>query len=63
MLDIELYLHIRLGKGSKAMLDPYGGMDWVLILMDKGLEPLQVNSGTVFRGFYRDYNNVRKNSS
>lgn len=57
----ELSLHIRHGKGNKARLIPYGGMDWVLILVDKYLEDVQVTSGPVFRGFYKGYQKVRKN--
>ncbi len=58
----ELSLHIRKGKGSKARLVPYGGMDWVLIMVDKYLESINIGAGPVFRGFYRGYAKVRKNN-
>jgi site-specific recombinase XerD len=58
----ELSLHVRHGKGSKARLIPYGGMDWVLILVDRYLETVHITAGPVFRGFYKGYKKVRKTS-
>jgi site-specific recombinase XerD len=49
----ELALHVREGKGCKERLVPYGDLDWVLVLVDAWLQAAEIESGPVFRGFYR----------
>jgi len=49
----ELALHVRLGKGCKERLVPYGELSWVLAIVDKWLEAAHIETGPVFRGFYK----------
>ena len=49
----ELALHIQEGKGCKQRLIPYGGLEWVLAVVDKWLAAAAITSGPVLRGFYR----------
>lgn len=55
----ELALHVREGKGDKGRLIPYGGMDWVLIIIDAWLRAAGITEGPVFRGFYAGYTTTR----
>lgn len=55
----ELALHVRLGKGCKERLVPYGDLDWVLVLVDAWLQTTGIESGFVFRGFFRGYHTAR----
>lgn len=55
----ELALHVRHGKGDKGRLIPYGGMDWVLIIIDAWLKAAGIKEGPVFRGFYAGYTTTR----
>lgn len=48
----ELALHIRLGKGSKERLIPYGDLSWVLAILDKWLSAADITEGKVFRSFW-----------
>jgi len=58
-----LALHVRKGKGSKARLIPYGGMDWCLIYVDKWLRMAGITEGAVFRGFSNGGQGFRRDSS
>jgi site-specific recombinase XerD len=55
----ELALHVKAGKGDKGRLIPYGGMDWVLIIIDAWLKAAGLTEGPVFRGFYAGYTTTR----
>jgi site-specific recombinase XerD len=55
----ELALHVREGKGCKERLVPYGDLDWALVLVDAWLHKAVIESGPVFRGFYRGGSTVR----
>lgn len=55
----ELALRVREGKGRKTRLIPYGDLDWVLVLVDAWLQAAGIESGYVFRGFYRGYHTAR----
>ncbi len=55
----ELALHVREGKGCKQRLIPYGGLEWVLALVDKWLAAAGITSGPVLRGFYRGGQRLR----
>jgi site-specific recombinase XerD len=55
----ELALHVRNGKGCKERLVPYGDLDWVLVVVDAWLQRAGIDSGPVFRGFYRGAETVR----
>lgn len=55
----ELALHVREGKGAKERLVPYGDLDWVLVLVDAWLLAAHIETGFVFRGFYRGYHTAR----
>ena len=55
----ELALHVREGKGAKERLVPYGALDWVLVLVDAWRKAAGIESGFVFRGFYRGYHTAR----
>ena len=56
----ELALHVREGKGAKERLVPYGELSWVLAIEDKWLEAAGIESGPVFRGFYKGNNSLRR---
>lgn len=58
-LGNELALHVRHGKGDKGRLIPYGGMDWILIIIDAWLAAAGITEGPVFRGFYAGYTTTR----
>ncbi len=49
----ELALCVRKGKGCKQRLVPFGGLEWVLAVVDKWLAAAAITSGPVLRGFYR----------
>lgn len=51
--DGQLALAVRDGKGHKQRMVPYGGMAWVLDVVDAWLDNAGVSSGPVFRGFYK----------
>jgi integrase len=55
----ELALHVRHGKGDKSRLIVYGGMDWVLIVIEAWLDQAGIQEGPVFRGFYRGSKTIR----
>lgn len=55
----ELALHVRHGKGDKSRLVVYGGMDWVLIVIEAWLDQAGIQEGPVFRGFYRGSKTIR----
>ena len=59
-LDGELALYIREGKGRKRRLIPYGELDWVLRYVDLWLTYAGIDSGPVFRGFYKGSRTIRK---
>ena len=59
-LDGELALYIREGKGRKRRLIPYGELDWVLRYVDLWLTHAGIDSGPVFRGFYKGSRTIRK---
>ena len=40
-------------------LVPYGALDWCLIYVDKWLQLARIDSGAVFRGFYKGGRRVR----
>ncbi|MGB1285735.1 MAG: tyrosine-type recombinase/integrase [Aggregatilineales bacterium] len=60
-LSGELALHVRHGKGAKERLIPYGSLVWVLDVVDMWLQNAGIESGIVFRGFYRGYRRIRDN--
>ena len=55
----ELALHVRKGKGCKERLIPYGALDWALVIVDKWIEAAGIETGPVFRGFYRGGQRLR----
>lgn len=55
----ELSLRVRHGKGDKSRLIPYGDLDWALVVVDEWLRAADIESGPVFRGFYRGGESVR----
>lgn len=55
----ELALHIRKGKGAKERLVPYGEMAFCLAFVDAWLKAAGIESGAVFRGFYKGGKRVR----
>lgn len=55
----ELALHIREGKGAKERLIPYGSLDFCLVIVDRWLVMAGIESGPVFRGFYKGAKRVR----
>jgi len=57
----EQSLYIRHGKGSKERLIPYGHLIWGLELTQKWLKSAKIESGSVFRGFYRGGKRIRSN--
>lgn len=54
-------LRIRRGKGNKARLIPYGDMEWCLVIVERWLKNVGIESGAVFRGFFRGGNVIRRN--
>lgn len=57
----ELALRVRVGKGRKQRLVPYGPLDWCLRFVDQWLWVAGINSGAVFRGLYKGGKSVRPN--
>jgi integrase len=55
----ELVLHIREGKGAKERTVPYGELSWALAIVDKWLAAAGIESGPVFRGFYKGGRRIR----
>lgn len=55
----ELSLHVRYGKGAKERLVPYGDLIWGLNLTQEWLSVAKIESGSVFRGFYRGGKRIR----
>ncbi len=55
----ELAVYIRHGKGRKRRMVPYGELDWVLAFVDMWLTNAGIETGPVFRGFYKGYHTVR----
>lgn len=55
----ELVLHVRDGKGAKARAVPYGDLQFSLSMVDDWLEDAGIESGPVFRGFWKGGNKVR----
>ncbi|MFC1959416.1 tyrosine-type recombinase/integrase [Chloroflexota bacterium] len=58
-LSGQLALHVRLGKGKKERMVPYGAMHWGLSYTRQWLRLAQITEGPVFRGL-RKGDNVRK---
>jgi site-specific recombinase XerD len=56
----ELAIRVRDGKGGKQRLIPYGPLDWCLLYVERWLELAKIQTGAVFRGFYKGNKNVRK---
>lgn len=54
-----LALHVRKGKGAKERLIPYGEMSFCLAFVDAWLKAAGIESGPVFRGFYKGGKRVR----
>ena len=57
--DGELCLHVRHGKGDKTRIVFYGGNEWVLAYLDRWLAAAGIESGAVFRGFYKGHHTLR----
>lgn len=55
----ETALHVRRGKGSKERLIPYGDLLWGYTATKRWLEAAGIQSGAVFRGFYRGGKRIR----
>ncbi len=51
--DNELALHVRLGKGKKDRMIPYGALSGVLCLVDQWMEKASIETGYIFRGIHR----------
>ncbi|MEQ8676204.1 MAG: tyrosine-type recombinase/integrase [Aggregatilineales bacterium] len=58
-LDGELSIYVRQGKGRKRRLVPYGELDWVLAFVEIWLINAGIETGPVFRGFYKGYEKMR----
>lgn len=54
-----LALHVREGKGMVERLIPYGSGEWCLAYVDKWRALAGIDSGAVFRGFYKGGKKVR----
>lgn len=59
MFGGELSLYVRHGKGSKERLIPYGNLVWGLEYTQQWLTSAKIQSGSVFRGFYRGGKRIR----
>jgi site-specific recombinase XerD len=55
----EMALHVRKGKGAKERLIPYGELSFCLPIVDVWLKTAGIESGAVFRGFYKGGKHVR----
>lgn len=58
-LGDELALRVRLGKGSKQRLIPYGDLNWILVIIGRWLREAGITEGPVFRGVYKGGKSVR----
>jgi len=52
-LNGERALLVRVGKGNKSRLIPYGEMDWCLTLADSYLQRTNINEGALLRSIHR----------
>jgi integrase len=57
----QLALHVPPGRGCTERLVPYGEYDWVLEIIDLWLNMAEIESGPIFRGFYKGGNLLRDN--
>jgi site-specific recombinase XerD len=48
--DGHLALHVKIGKGGKERVVPYGGLDWCVVLIDEWLDAAGIDEGPLFRG-------------
>ena len=55
----RLALRIRRGKGAKARLIPYGQLDWCLAVVDALTDAAGIESGAVFRPFWKGSKRTR----
>lgn len=55
----ELAVHVREGKGAKERLVPYGDLTVCLRIAERWLVAAGIESGPVFRGFYKGNKNIR----
>ncbi len=53
-------LRVREGKGAKARMVPYGGMEYYLGDVERYLQEWDLKKGYAFRGFYKGYKTIRK---
>lgn len=56
----DLALRVKVGKGAKKRLIPYGQLSWVLVLIDKYLERANIQSCRVFNLSTRQIQNIVK---
>jgi site-specific recombinase XerD len=56
----KLALHVRKGKDTKARLVPYGELDFCLAIVDKWLANAGIQSGPVFKEFYKGAKKMRR---
>ena len=55
----KLSLHVRVGKGAKERLVPYGDLVWVLAVVDRWLTRSNIRAGKVLRSFWKGKEKVR----
>jgi site-specific recombinase XerD len=55
----ELALHVRLGKGAKERLVPYGDLQWALVIVDAWTNAAGIEDGPVFRGLHKGGKTLR----
>lgn len=58
-LDGQLALYVRQGKGRKRRMIPYGELDWVLAFLEIWMINAGIETGAVFRGFYKGCKRLR----
>lgn len=52
-------LHVPASLGCKERLIPYGGMRWVIQLVEEWMSQANIHHGPIFRGFYKGGKHVR----
>ncbi len=55
----ELALHVRMGKGAKERMIPYGELSWVLAIVDLWLKATGITEGPIVRSFYKGGDSLR----
>ena len=54
-----MVVHVRQGKGAKERLVPYRELEWCLVFVKRWLQVAGIESGAVFRAFWKGNKRIR----